>query len=155
DFFSQFRSLHHQATFIKTTKFKELGTYDESYRMAGDYDWFVRYFVMTPEPDISYIDGVVSYFNTHGVSFNPALRGKIIREVLRSLLSNLRKHPVLATRAIYKFFRAHYTLRAYYVAYKHVLLAYAVRITTFLGIKKPARYIYRKFFRKEEANETL
>jgi glycosyltransferase involved in cell wall biosynthesis len=42
DFYSG--SLPHAATFIRRAAFSRAGLYDTSYRIAGDYEWFVRAF---------------------------------------------------------------------------------------------------------------
>ncbi len=42
DFYSG--SLPHASSFIRRDAFERIGLYDESYRIAGDYEWFVRAF---------------------------------------------------------------------------------------------------------------
>ncbi|HEY1096362.1 MAG TPA: glycosyltransferase family 2 protein [Alphaproteobacteria bacterium] len=150
NFFSMLRSLHHQATFIKTSLFKTLGIYNESYRIAGDYDWWLRYFTRTAQPDIAYLDGKIAYFNTFGISFNPDHRKNLIQEALRALLLNLKRSPILASQSVYRFYRANYAFKGIRIAYFHISLTQIIRILEILHLKKLVRYLYHKFIKKKD-----
>ena len=60
-------SLHHQATFVKRSVFARFGLYDDTYRLGGDYEFFVRVLL---KHDVSYRSAplYVCYFPTDGIS---------------------------------------------------------------------------------------
>lgn len=62
--------LPHQASFIKRQLFTTIGLYNENYKIASDWLFFLEAFL---EHNVSYqhYDGVVSYFNTDGISCGP------------------------------------------------------------------------------------
>jgi len=60
-------SLPHPATFIKKRLFDEFGFYDESFRLAGDYEFFLRALVLK-KCSYKHIDIIISVFNTLGIS---------------------------------------------------------------------------------------
>lgn len=59
--------LPHQATFYKKTLFDEAGLYDESFRIAGDYEFNTRIF-KTLEPSYKHLNLTISVFYTDGIS---------------------------------------------------------------------------------------
>ena len=60
-------SLPHQATFIRRNLFAKIGLYDTSYKIAGDYEWFMRA-ILRWRASYEYVPMVVSIFNFEGVS---------------------------------------------------------------------------------------
>jgi glycosyltransferase involved in cell wall biosynthesis len=60
-------SLPHQATLIRTSLFKEIGYYTESYKIASDWEFFLKALVIH-EKSYMHIDEDVSYFKIGGVS---------------------------------------------------------------------------------------
>ena len=61
------RTLPHQATFIRRELFECLGGYDESFRIAGDYDFFVRA-ILDAKASAAYFPHLVSVFNLDGIA---------------------------------------------------------------------------------------
>ncbi len=59
--------LPHQATFYKKTLFDEAGLYDESFRIAGDYEFNARIF-KTLKPSYKHLNLTISIFYTNGIS---------------------------------------------------------------------------------------
>jgi glycosyltransferase involved in cell wall biosynthesis len=60
-------SLPHQATLIRTSLFKEIGYYTESYKIASDWEFFLKALVIH-EKSYMHIDEDVSYFRIGGIS---------------------------------------------------------------------------------------
>lgn len=60
-------SLPHQATLIKRTLFEEIGYYTEIYKIASDWEFFLKALVIL-EKSYSHIDIDVSYFRIGGIS---------------------------------------------------------------------------------------
>lgn len=63
----------HQATFIRQSLFDRFGLYDDSYRIAADYDLFAR-LLCVHKVSSRHVPKVVSVFNFSGVSSNPSHR---------------------------------------------------------------------------------
>jgi len=59
-------SLFHQATFIKKDLFLKYGRYDESLKIVGDFDFFIK--VVSKNIDIEYIPLVVVNYDAYGRS---------------------------------------------------------------------------------------
>lgn len=72
-------SIWHPATLIKKSVFDTYGNYNEAFRIASDYDFFLRTALVNK---VSYqqIDVVLSNFDTTGVSSNPAHAKRHIEE---------------------------------------------------------------------------
>ncbi|HNW91172.1 MAG TPA: glycosyltransferase family 2 protein [Bacteroidales bacterium] len=60
-------SLPHPATFIKKVLFDKIGCYDESFRLAGDYEFFLRALVSN-KCSYQHIDLAITVFNSLGIS---------------------------------------------------------------------------------------
>lgn len=60
-------SLPHQATLIRTNLFDEVGYYTESYKIASDWEFFLKALVIH-EKSYSHINVDVSYFKIGGIS---------------------------------------------------------------------------------------
>lgn len=60
-------TLPHQATFIRRSLFDQYGLYDTSFRIAGDYDWFVRA-ICVHKVEYLHIARIFSVFYEGGVS---------------------------------------------------------------------------------------
>jgi glycosyltransferase involved in cell wall biosynthesis len=63
------QSLPHQATIIKTRLFQEISTYNESYRIVSDFDFFLKAIVVFKK-SYQKVDINFSYFNLQGISSN-------------------------------------------------------------------------------------
>lgn len=64
---------HHQAMLYKRSKLGEI-RYDESYKIAGDYDFTVRF--LKTKPQIVYIDHPICIFASGGISQKQAKLGR-------------------------------------------------------------------------------
>jgi glycosyltransferase involved in cell wall biosynthesis len=71
-----FGMIQHQATFIKKKLFTDLGYFDLSFKISGDYDFAVK--VFNSNFRIKYVDDVVSVMALGGISQKQAF--KAIRE---------------------------------------------------------------------------
>jgi glycosyltransferase involved in cell wall biosynthesis len=65
-----YKSVYHQATFIAKKMFDTYGLYDESFKIGGDYEFFIRLFY---KYNISYhhIWYFITYFKSDGISNSP------------------------------------------------------------------------------------
>lgn len=70
-------SLPHASTFIRRDAFARAGVYDESYRIAGDYEWFVRAFRLGMT--FRHIDVLVSVFG-EGEGISTRSSGKALQD---------------------------------------------------------------------------
>lgn len=69
-------TLPHQASFIKMSLFYRIGGFDETFTIAGDYEFFSRA-ILKFEASYRYIDLPISFFDRHGKAIgNPILREK-------------------------------------------------------------------------------
>jgi glycosyltransferase involved in cell wall biosynthesis len=66
----------HPATFYKRTIFSQIGGFDDSYKILGDYEWNAKALVMH-RVAFQYIDIVIAFFSTDGMS-NDARNKKMI-----------------------------------------------------------------------------
>ncbi len=63
----------HQASFFRRELFARLGNYDVSFRIAGDYDLFVRYLYVEKVSSV-HLPRVLAVFGTNGISSSPFQR---------------------------------------------------------------------------------
>lgn len=66
DFFFSI-SLYHQATFISREAFYKYGDYDETFRLGGDYEFFIRLF-FRHNASYCHVSEEVSHFRADGIS---------------------------------------------------------------------------------------
>jgi glycosyltransferase involved in cell wall biosynthesis len=81
-------SLYHQATFISKKMFENYGLYDESFKLGGDYEFFIRIFYKH-NANYKHIKTVISYFKTDGISNNPAYAELNSAEAKRAWATNV------------------------------------------------------------------
>ena len=62
-------SLPHQSTFFRKKVFEQLGNYDESYRMGGDRDFFIKAY-LSGQYKFVHVPYFLSFFNLDGISNN-------------------------------------------------------------------------------------
>jgi glycosyltransferase involved in cell wall biosynthesis len=62
-------SLPHQATFINRTLFSDVGLFNETFRIASDFEFFLKA-VVIKHKTYHYLDIGISYFNLEGISSN-------------------------------------------------------------------------------------
>jgi glycosyltransferase involved in cell wall biosynthesis len=60
-------SLPHQATFIRKSLFEKIGLYDTSYKVTGDYEWFMRA-ALRFRATYEYVPLIISIYNFEGAS---------------------------------------------------------------------------------------
>jgi glycosyltransferase involved in cell wall biosynthesis len=77
----------HPAFFARRDLFEELGYFDASYRIAGDYDFIAKLFKKY-EKHTYFLDEIITVFTTGGISVNLANKPKIYDEVCRSIKKN-------------------------------------------------------------------
>jgi len=78
----------HTATFVRRSLYERVGEFDTSYRIAGDFEWFVRAFRSQP-PKFVYLRKPLVRMRAGGLSsFGPRATWTITREALRACLSN-------------------------------------------------------------------
>ena len=84
-------SLPHQASFIRRSLFDEIGYYNESYRIASDWEFFLKALVIG-EKSYQHISMDISYFRIGGVSSrkeNFDLAYQESKDILRRSLSEV------------------------------------------------------------------
>ena len=88
------KTLPHPGTFIHNDLFKKFGNYDDSFRIAGDYDFFVR--VLLAGASYDFVPDCIAVFQMDGVSTQ--MKGT---RVLLSELDKIRKsHYSLSYRLL-------------------------------------------------------
>ena len=72
-------TLWHPVSFIRKEVFHKFGLYDESLRIVGDYDFFLKNIIKNK---VSYLHSgqVIAVFNTEGMSSDPINREKLLKE---------------------------------------------------------------------------
>jgi glycosyltransferase involved in cell wall biosynthesis len=81
-------SFWHQATFIKRKLFDEIGMYDETYKFAGDFDFFLKAIVVYHK-STKYINQVVSTYNLKGISNQSIYTAEALQEIETSRKTNI------------------------------------------------------------------
>jgi glycosyltransferase involved in cell wall biosynthesis len=81
-------SFSHPSTFIKRDLFANYGNYDESFKIASDYDFFLKILLKYNET-ITYLPMVISVFDLGGISNDPFYKKLQLEERERSLRSYL------------------------------------------------------------------
>ena len=90
-------SLPHQATFIKRELFLRFGNFDETYKIAGDYDLLLR-LVIKNSVNAQYVPVLCSYFDRNGISSTSSQLRDYEKEKARSMSFSrfdLMVYPVL------------------------------------------------------------
>jgi glycosyltransferase involved in cell wall biosynthesis len=72
-------TLWHPVSFIRRKLFIDNGMYDESLKIAGDYDFFLRS-IFIDNVTTRHIDETISVFHTDGISSAPANRAQLLKE---------------------------------------------------------------------------
>lgn len=80
DWHLQNSNFPHPATFYKRSIFDELGIFDESYKILGDFDWNCRALV-THRVRFQYVDIITAFFRAEGVSNSSATKSKFDEEM--------------------------------------------------------------------------
>lgn len=98
--FAQGRMIPHPATFHHRSLFERHGRFDESYRIAGDFEFLLRELV---DHDALFIPVVVVEFAAGGLSDRPGSRSLVAREVYRARYAHgLVASPPWRSRSLYR-----------------------------------------------------
>jgi len=66
----------HQALFVKRDLFREIGTYDITYKIVADYEWMIRYYNTKRNTDkMHFMKEVLVEYDTDGFSFKNITQG--------------------------------------------------------------------------------
>jgi len=60
-------AIPHQGSFFKANLFEKLGYFNETYRIAADYEWFTR-LLQNPSLKLSFIDRIIAFYYCGGFS---------------------------------------------------------------------------------------
>ena len=114
-------TIYHQAAFISKNAFNKLGGYNLDYKIASDYDLFVRLKTKL-NANFIYVNKTVCVFFSDGISYNPdyfklnqAERNKIKDENFSWILVQLARYR-------------NYLLKSKYIPFIHLLNAFASRL---------------------------
>lgn len=73
------KTIGHPATFFRSSCFKKAGNFDEAYKIAADYEWFLRA-LFTKGLKGAHIENNISIFRTGGVSTDERNAGLYLLE---------------------------------------------------------------------------
>lgn len=124
-------ALPHQATFIKTDLFNQYGLYDETLKVAADWEkWIV--FILLHHCSYKHLDFLCSVFNLNGISStNPALCARERKAILNKYFSS---HEIRKIKNIVRNHGLYYTFTDYLFSIKKSLFKKHLIITIF-GLK--------------------
>lgn len=86
-FYAYKKGFKHQSTFIKRSLFQKVGLYNESYKIAGDYEFWIRCFLEPTTTSKSYTTPI-AIFQLNGIS-QTGNWGKEHRQIEQELLPHL------------------------------------------------------------------
>jgi glycosyltransferase involved in cell wall biosynthesis len=70
----------HQATFTRKSAFEAVGPYNDTYKIAADSEWFVRFF-QSGSNQALFIDRIIAYYDIQGASYHKRMLSQ--RELMR------------------------------------------------------------------------
>lgn len=99
--FREHMTLPHGATFQHRSLFEELGSFDEGFRIAGDYEFLLRELL---KRDARYVPGVSAVrMGAGGLSDRPDLAALVVRETHRArYMHGLVAYPEWRSAAVYR-----------------------------------------------------
>ena len=97
----------HPSAFIRRELFSKVGFYDESFSLAGDYEFFVRCYLRA-DVTFAHVPSVVAVFDGHGSSHDPANTHTIAAERERAWRINARPELLAALRTYNRIERSRY-----------------------------------------------
>ena len=125
------KTLNHQAVFIKRELFDEFGLYDTQYKIAADFDFFLKVYAKKPNV-FNYTDTVICNYDFTGTSSNPKtqqlhqlekdmiLQNNLPQSVYKSIRKNYRKKLPFKERLL-DFIHDNKLLKSiYYLTYKRL-----------------------------------
>ncbi len=81
-YFSIKQPICHQAVLFNRSIFDEIGVYNKKFKLAGDYEWFVRFFMGKENYIAKFIDIDIVNFQMDGLSFDLLLNMLIERKII-------------------------------------------------------------------------
>lgn len=87
--FASGHTIYHQASFLKKDLFYLYGLYDEKFKIAGDYDCFVKFFIKKAK--FTYIDRTICTFDLTGISSRNRELAKQESEVVQNKYFTLKE----------------------------------------------------------------
>ncbi|WP_460639579.1 glycosyltransferase family 2 protein [Larkinella harenae] len=135
-------TIPHQSTFIKKTLFDRVGMYTQTYRIHGDYEFWIRAIIIH-HCSVSLLKSIVADYNLEGLSNSAAWRSQSKEEVYQ-ILRLMIPERVLADYASWKAKKSEQQLwdwvKSKYLIYKVIRFAYllATRMVALKrGLKPP------------------
>lgn len=92
-------TLWHPVSFIRKELFTRFGLYDESLKIVGDYDFFLKS-IIVHQASTKYVNRIISVFNTSGMSSLPANRLLQLKE-RKAVQERYFPGPVIETAKAY------------------------------------------------------
>lgn len=92
----------HPATFVRASVMRYIGGFNETFRIAGDYDVLLRLFRMNAE--FKYLDLCVSKMRVGGVSSNVIGTLKVLKEIRRARILN--SYPEFSKKLLFSYAKA-------------------------------------------------
>ncbi|MBC7405209.1 MAG: glycosyltransferase [Cytophaga sp.] len=93
--------LCHQAVFAKRSLFSDVGIFDLSYKLAADFDWFLRIFRQKYKG--VYFDRDIAFYDGHGVSATKA--DEVEHEKFKILRLHYSSHYLYFWKFVYRLAR--------------------------------------------------
>jgi glycosyltransferase involved in cell wall biosynthesis len=115
-------TLPHQASLIKKELFNRIGLYDEKFKFASDYDFFLKA-IYQNKSCIEYIPLPISVYNLKGKSSRIKNRNKLNAERRLSQKSNFNK----STYYIFRFLKPFYQVFIKYPRFAFQILFYRMK----------------------------
>ncbi len=100
-------TLWHPCTFIKRTLFEQLGYYNTDFKLAGDYEFFVRCFVK-PGIRFQHVNNLVCAFDRSGLSNNPSNASLLSSERNKAWRMNVSDEVYVSLKRYNRFTRSKY-----------------------------------------------
>lgn len=142
DFFFNI-SLFHQATFIKRQLFLDLGLYNESFKIGGDYEFFIRA-LYKYNCTYKHTPILISKFKTDGISNDPAYIEINKIEAKKAWLLNVSPRTYEAFSRCYEF----YSSDEHYLKTRSPLFRLATKFSKFMF---SIRFFFYKTFKEKKA----
>lgn len=64
----------HQATFTRKRAFETIGYFDLKYKLAGDTEWFARFFRLQPSRAF-YVNRIIAFYDIQGTTYHKRMKG--------------------------------------------------------------------------------
>lgn len=122
-------TIFHPASFILSAQLKKMNGFDESFKIAGDYDFFVRAIIME-KIKCKHVPIVISEFDIYGISNNAAQKSTVQAE---------------RNRIQQKYFTTEQLKDA--ATYSNLINSYRYRIINFIERKTGFKSLTKLFFK--------